>query len=114
MAVSLLIAFMYFALYYSASNVVTVVLFGVLGFIQLPMATIMDTWILKYHHDTPGDYGPIRAWGSFAYAIFVVLYGGMLERYGFFIMPYTGLELFILIILIASATPDVPGQSKEK
>jgi len=114
MAVTLVVAAIYFAIFYSPSNIVAIALFGFLGFIHAPLITIMDTWILKYYHDSPGSYGPIRAWGSVAFAIFIVIYGELLNRYGFSIMPYTGLAFFSLIILFSYITPDVPEQSDDR
>jgi len=112
--VNLLAALMYFAIFHSTSIPAIVSLFAFLGFIQLPMATIMDTWILKHYHNTPSIFGPIRAWGSFAFAFFVLIYGVALERFGFWIMPYTGLAFILLIVLFSSVTPDVPREVQQR
>lgn len=60
--------------------------FGILGFLQQPLAVILDTWILKTFWKTPQDYGPIRSAGSIGYAIFIFFYGNLLEKQGYHLM----------------------------
>ncbi|MFQ9801993.1 MAG: MFS transporter [Clostridia bacterium] len=61
--------------------------FALLGFVQQPSTSVLDTWILKRCQNPNQMYGPIRSTGSFAFALFTGVYGGILNSRGYGIMP---------------------------
>lgn len=97
--------------YAASASAAGIVLFGLLGFTLLAARSILDTWVMKCFSETPGVFGGIRAWGSYAYALLMTFYGGMLARYGYGLMPVFATAFLALCILLAAALPDAPPAS---
>jgi len=75
------------------------VTYAVIGLLVSPAASVMDTWILKSFPENPALYGPIRGIGSGGYAVFMLFYGSLLEKYGYGLMiPFV--ILFAAITLV--------------
>lgn len=92
----------------SDSWMLIIITFGILGFVQQPLAANLDTWILRTYRKTPQVYGPIRSTASIAFAIFSFFYGGMLEKNGYQLMLiFSGLFL-VMGAVTAELTSDIP------
>ncbi len=96
------------------SPVLIILVFGLMGFVQQPLAANMETWLLKTFKDTPQIYGPLRSCASLAFAVFMLFYGGLLENHGYGLMlVFSG--IFITSSIIAAAfTKDVEVEAKDK
>ena len=80
-----------------------------LGFIQPPTGAILDTWLIRSFPDEPGAYSPIRALGSLAYAVLMVVMGVLIERIGHAIMPALSTVFALLCVFVASRMPEIPA-----
>ncbi len=77
----------YVALYLVPKAAVPVVaLYGLLGFVQGPMVAVLDTWILREMRREMHRFGPIRAWASLAYSVFVLGYSRLIQGLGYRVM----------------------------
>ena len=85
--------------------------FALLGFVQQPSTSVLDTWILKRCQNPNQVYGPIRSTGSFAFALFTGVYGGILNSRGYGIMPAVAGIFLALAVTVACITPDAPRES---
>ena len=98
----------YFVVFFTTGSLIGGFAYGLLGFIQTPIICNLDTWILKYYHKTPEEYGPIRSWASFIFAFFMLVYGNILYSKGYYIMLIFSLFFIILSVSTAFITPDIP------
>lgn len=84
--------------------------FGVLyagyGFFMGPMATIVDTWLIKSVHYDMKVYGVARGSGSAAYAVMTLGMGYLIENVGFVVMPVVSSACVVLTILLALFSED--------
>ncbi|MGH4050131.1 MAG: MFS transporter [Clostridium sp.] len=103
---NILILIMHVVVFYMPNWTLIIITFGILGFIEIPVAANLDTWILKIYHKTPQAYGPIRASASIGFAVFTLFYGGILEKYGYFFMIVFSSSFVIMSICIAIFIPD--------
>ena len=73
---------------------------ALIGFIWSPQQSVLDSWILETSPDLAINYGFMRAWGSIGFAIFVTIYGLVIENLGwtFHFLSY-GILCFITIII---------------
>ncbi len=83
------------------------VLLPIIQFFRIPSDSIMNNWIMRIsqRHDRM-DYGSIRPWGSFGYAMMCTLYYFLMRMYSpdaIFIIP---LILIIPIVYFAMKLPD--------
>ncbi len=106
--------------YYGVHSPLLAALYALLGLLITPIASNMDTWVLKCFYETPQEYGLIRGWGSLGYASFTLFYGVLINRFGFGIMlPFTAAFVCINIasaffIPEAPALPDAQSQPTER
>ena len=99
--VSYISLFIFSLIYYYCTNRQLILLFyALMGFIQPPISSNIDSWILKYFYETPEAYGPIRALGSLGYALVSFFYGNLLIETNYTIVPVT-LAILTLITLIS-------------
>ena len=75
---NILMFILHIVVFYMPSYTLVIITFGVLGFVEIPVAANLDTWILKIYYKTPQAYGPIRACASIGFAIFTLIYGGLI------------------------------------
>lgn len=94
------------ALYASPNITAIYVLYILFGFVQAPIAVVLDTWIIGTFTGNPGVYGKIRAAGALSYAVSSVVYGRLLNTYGYGIIPFALGGTVLVGVLIASTIPD--------
>lgn len=102
--------------YFSVHSPFLVVLYALLGLLITPIASNMDTWLLKCFYKTPQEYGLIRGWGSLGYAAFTLFYGVLINRFGFGIMlPFTACFVCvnIALALMIPEAPALPGDGAQ-
>lgn len=85
-----------------------------LGFIQPPTGAILDTWLIRSFPGEPGAYSPIRALGSLAYAVLMVVMGVLIERIGHAVMPALSTVFALLCVIVASRMPEIPAVAATK
>ena len=84
------------------------VLYPVLGFAMVPVASNLDSWILKSFPQDPDYYGVTRGMSALGFGILALIMGQLVGTVGYHIMPI-GLTIFaVLAIVIAVIQPDSP------
>lgn len=95
------IVILFVILIFLLSGSMKLIIIVALGFVQLPMPVMIDSWVIQHYHETPEKYGPIRASASLAYALFSGFFGYIVVSMGYIAMPiYT--FVFLLISLITA------------
>ncbi len=82
-----------------------IVMMGMFGFLQMPMASVLDSWIMKSFENGTA-YGPIRSWGSVAYSLFALVFGGIIESFGYSANLFFSFVFVILNTIFALTLPD--------
>lgn len=80
----------------------------ILGFVSIPIPVMIDSWITQFLKERKEEYGNIRSWASLFFAFYAIIYGYLIHRFGFVIMPYaSGLWILInILVIIHSKSPD--------
>ncbi len=100
---------LYYLIYIFSDNFILVnIFYPILGFVVVPVAVILDSWILKCFTHRPQVFGPARGWASAGFAFFMLIYAQMIQRLGYGIMPWFATVIVGAAILIAFLQPDVP------
>lgn len=77
-----------------------IAVYGMLGFVQGPLAAILNAWNMKAFRREPDQFGPVRSVGSLGYALFVLGYGNIIQRFGYEVMlVFSG--IFTIVTLTA-------------
>lgn len=105
---NLLLILLYVCIYFSSNLSLTIVLYGMLGFVQPPLASNLDTWLLKSFRHRPQVYGPARGCASLGFALFMLGFGYLIQHQGFCVMPIAAFFFIMLNLLISSSIPDSP------
>ena len=105
---NLLLLLLYVCIYFSSSLTLTIVLYGMLGFVQPPLASNLDTWLLKSFRHRPQVYGPARGCASLGFALFMLGFGYLIQQQGFYVMPISAFFFIMMNLLISSFIPDSP------
>jgi len=95
-----------FGAYYEQDDWARIALLGVVGFLQMPLSAVLDTWILHSFAGEEENYGPIRAVGSGSFAVYSAFYGTLLTYFGYQIMPWVTAILILIISAIALYMPE--------
>ncbi len=107
---------LYYLIYIFSDNFLLVnIFYALLGFVIVPQASNLDSWILKCFAHRPQVYGPARGWASAGFAVFMLLYGQLIQRLGYGIMPWFATVIVGGAIVVALLQPDSPvveGSSK--
>lgn len=82
--------------------------YALMGFMQTPLTTNLDTWVLKRFQGSGRAYSGIRSIGSFGNALFLLGYGVALDRLGYRIMPWCMAALVALALGMARGLPETP------
>lgn len=88
---------------------VVAVLYSLLGFTLTPLASNLDSWILKCFAHRPQVYGQARSGSSLSYALFMLFYGALLGRMGYQIMPVAVTLWTVATLFLAFCQPDSPS-----
>ncbi len=75
---------------------------ALIGFVWSPQQSILDSWILETSPEMAINYGFMRAWGSIGFALFVSLYGLVIEYLGwkFHFFSYGIISLIVILIAL--------------
>ena len=84
------------------------VFYAFLSILGMPVSSNLDTWLLKSIADRPQDYGFIRSFGSLGYALFTLVYGNLIARFGYGIMLFVLAFFNLASIVLAVITPEPP------
>jgi len=87
---------------------------ALVGFFQTPINAILDTWILTGLPDAEKRYGFVRACGSFGYAVFIAVYGVVVAKFGYYIMPWVTVAVCALTLFVAFSIPDAVAPTVQK
>lgn len=92
-----------YLIYFSYDSIpMLAVLYPMLGFVCLPHATNIDSWLLLTCGNNFSVYGRIRCLPSFFYAIISVVLGRMISEFGYSLMLAVG-TIFLLVGIAAAA-----------
>lgn len=108
MAVSLLLQVFCIALYYTENTLMRYGLMFLLGFCKQPLGAVLDTWFLKSVTSDMRLYGKTRSGGSIGYSCTSLLYGFLLSRLGYGIMPWVSLVSTAVLLWLCAVTPEAP------
>ena len=96
-----------YLIYFSYGNIpVLAVLYPLLGFVSLPHATNIDSWLLLTCGNNLSVYGKIRCLPSLMYAVTSVVLGWMIADFGYHFMLVFGTIFLITGIAAAFMLPD--------
>lgn len=96
-------------IYFFAGNLPAVfIAYPLLGFTLVPLPSNLDTWLLKCFAHRSDVYGPSRGWASMGFALFMLFYGSLINRVGYWVMPLFVTALTLTTVAIASMQPDAP------
>lgn len=99
----------YYLIYIFSDNFLLVnIFYPLLGFVIVPQASNLDSWILKCFAHRPQVYGPARGWASAGFAVFMLVYGNLINSWGYHIMPWFATVIVGGAILVAFLQPDSP------
>ncbi len=101
-----LLLILYLIMIGEKNNIFVIVMLGLFGFLQMPMASVLDGWIMK-SFDDKASYSPIRSWGSIAYAVFALVFGSIIENFGFDSMLWFSVIFVVLNTVIVTLIPDI-------
>ncbi len=106
---NLLVLGLNLAIYFLAGSLSAVaVLYPLLGFTMAPLPSNLDTWLLKCFSHRTQVYGPARGWGSLGFALFMLFYGPLLNRVGYWVMPVFATAFILITVGVALSQPDSP------
>ncbi len=89
-------------------TVLVAILYPLLGFATVPVASNLDSWIIKTFPADSNYYGISRAVSAIGYGILALLVGQLVSRVGYQVLP-VGLTIFtVLSLVIAFIQPDSP------
>lgn len=107
---------LYYLIYLFSGNFMLVnIFYALLGFVFVPMAANLDSWLLKCFAHRQQVFGPARGWASAGFAFFMLIYGQLIQRLGYGIMPWFATAIIGGAIVVAFMQPDspiIPGSSK--
>ncbi|WP_125138116.1 MFS transporter [Petrocella atlantisensis] len=94
-----------------------IMVMSLIGFVWLPLESLLDSWILSTKGLDSSLYGFMRAGASFGFAIMTLFFGGFVIKYGYDIIVYayviTAGFLWIMAFLTKTETIKEP-HTKEK
>ncbi len=90
-----------------------IIMMFALGFSQVPQPSILDTWILKKLPDNEEEYGHIRLWASAGYGVFALIFGWVINKFGFRSM-FIATSFFIGTTLIFAFRSEDAYDSRNK
>ena len=101
-------------MYFIVNPVLFSILYGLFGFMLGPMGSILDTWMLKCIHYDGVLYGKSRSAGSAGYAVFILIMGFLIGKFGFYLMPICSTAFIVITLVISLMTQDSPTEESTK
>lgn len=96
---------------FAGSTAAVAVLYPLFGFMVVPLATMLDSWIMQSFPQKADAFGQSRSFASGSYAVVMLMIGQLIARLGFRIM--LAATLFFLTVTVANALT-LPDVAKEK
>lgn len=96
------------------SPIAIMILMGFLGFTQVPQPAILDAWILKKMPGRENEYGHIRLWASFGFAVSALIFGRLIDNLGFSVMFISASISLLVTLAVSLSVPDYGADSPEK
>lgn len=84
------------------------VLYPVLGFSLVPVASNLDSWIIKSFPENPNYYGVTRAVSAIGFGVLALVMGQLVGRVGYHVMPYGLTFMAVSSLVLAFLQPDSP------
>ncbi|WP_289300980.1 MFS transporter [Sporofaciens musculi] len=104
-----------YLIYFSYESIlVLAVLYPLLGFVSLPHATNIDSWLLLTCENNLSIYGKIRCLPSLMFAITSVILGQLVSAFGYHFMLIFGTFFLLTGITAAVMLPDSKDAAQEK
>ena len=88
--------------------VVLFVLYPLFGFMNGPIATTLDSWVIASMHRVEAG-AKSRTFGTMGYAVTMLVSGLIISRFGYRFMPYIGMAFIAVAFLVALRQPEVKG-----
>lgn len=103
----LLAGVLMYLIYFSYDSIpMLAVLYPLLGFVCLPHATNIDSWLLLICENNLSVYGKIRCLPSLFYAVISVVLGRMISEFGYSLMLAVGTIFLVMGITAAALLPE--------
>ncbi len=107
--------FVMYAIFFSEGNIAMLaVLYPILGFVALPHAVNIDSWLLLVCKNDLSIYGKIRSTPSLMYAVTSVVLGRLIAAHGYSLMLVSGTFFLITGMAIAAMLPEGEGVVQDK
>ena len=90
------------------------VFYPLLGFVLVPLSSNLDAWVLKCFAHRPEVYARSKGWSSGGFAIFMLVYGKLIDLWGYQIMPLFGTVFIGITVVVALLQPDAPVSEDKK
>ncbi len=88
-----------FCLFYAfPMGVSGILLYGLVGFIQQPIGSVLDTWVVKSYRAEPYRFSRARACSTFAYAILMPVQGHLIRALGYGMMLVSAAAFLLLAL----------------
>ena len=113
----LLLAGSFLALYFVRSWWMILLTYTAVGFLQLPLNTNMDTWIIRSFGGENKSLSDVRGFGCILYAVALLLYALFIDRVGFWLMPVSLLALgavFLTLVVLTNPKTTADGVPHKK
>ena len=88
-------------------------LYPLFGFMNGPIATTLDSWVIAVMGRVEAG-ARSRTFGTLGYAVTMLLSGMIINRFGYRFMPYIGVTLILLAILVAFSQPEASLEHSEQ
>ncbi|MDO4459498.1 MAG: MFS transporter [Clostridia bacterium] len=93
--------------YYFKNVWMMTVFYALMGFMNSPTSSNLDTWIMAHlKKGNDNSYGIIRSMGSLGYAVFVFFYGSLVASKGYWVMPIFMLCFVLMTVVISISMPN--------
>ena len=73
--------------YFRNLGTLVALLYPVFGFCLVPMASNLDSWIIKSFPENPDYYGVTRGVSALGYGVLCLIAGQLVARVGYFVLP---------------------------
>ena len=91
-----------------------ILLYGLVGFVQQPIGSVLDTWVVKSYLSEPYRFSRARAASTFAYAILMPVQGHLIRTFGYGMMLIGAGAFLALALGFCLFTADAPVVERAK
>lgn len=101
-------------MYFTLNPVLFSIFYGLFGIMLGPMASILDTWMLKCIDYDGALYGKARSAGSAGYAVVILIMGTLIGSFGYYLMPICSTAFILITLAVSVITQDSPVEKGAK